>query len=150
KPDCPNLTTRGAEPPAPHQLPGTDMRVLCERLLALVFAFGIIASSATASRAGPYEDALAHFLADSFDETAQGIDGVAASGSPLAEKVISALQGGSLFFSTEQKKVYFRDAANALFNAETGAAASGALPTDLSPVRLNNRLRRVIEAALGS
>ena len=126
------------------------MRGLCERLLALVFALGLLAVSATASRAGPYEDALAHFLADSFNETIEGVNGVAASGHPLAEKILFALQAGRLLFSTEQKQVFFKDDQDHLFVAETGQPAASDPPADLSPVRLNNRLRGIIQAALGS
>jgi urea transport system permease protein len=52
-------------------------------------------------------------------------------------------------FSATQKKVYIRDASNALLDAATGKSAAGEAPADLSPVRINNRLRRAIEAALG-
>src|SRR5215468_6418630 len=122
------------------------MRAFCERLLALIFALSVLLTTVTAGRAGPYEDALAHFLADSFDETIEGINGVAASGHPLAETVISALQAGRLFFSVEQKQVFFRNAAETLFDAATGSSVAGAPPPDLAPVRLNNRLRGIIAA----
>src|SRR6516164_8017836 len=124
------------------------MRVYWDRFTGLIFALIVLLVWAPAAMAGPYEDALDHFVADSFDETIEGIDGVAASGNPLAEKVIGALQDGRLFFSVSENKVYFReDTGNQLFAAETGSPAAGGEPADLAPVRLNNRLRRVIEAA---
>ncbi len=126
------------------------MRAFCERLLALVFAVSVVCVAATAARADAYEDALAHFLADSFNETIEGINGVAASGNPLAEKVVGALQAGRLFFSTEQKHVFFKDEADHLFDAATGSAVTTPPPADLAQVRLNNRLRRIIDATLGS
>src|SRR5436190_2079983 len=99
------------------------MRTIGERLLALIFvALSALSLSLTAARAGPYEDALTHFLADSFDETIEGINGVAASGHPLAETVITALQGGNLHFSVAQKQVFYRDSADKLFDAATGSA----------------------------
>ena len=126
------------------------MRVYWDRFTGLIFALIVLLVWAPAAMAGPYEDALDHFVADSFDETIEGIDGVAASGNPLAEKVIGALQDGRLFFSVSENKVYFReDTGDQLFAAETGSPAAGGEPADLAPVRLNNRLRRVIEAALG-
>src|SRR5215813_3810476 len=125
------------------------MRAFCERLLALVFALSVLCVAASAARADAYEDALAHFLADSFDDTIEGINAVAASGHPLAEKVIVALQDGRLLFSAEQKRVFFKDEADRLFDAASGSPAAGSPPADLSPVRLNNRLRRIIEATLG-
>jgi urea transport system permease protein len=115
-----------------------------------IFALSLIFFWVPPANAGTYEDALNHFLADSFDDTIEGIDGAAASGNPLAEKVIGALQDGRLFFSASENKVYFRDdAGDQLFEAETGSPAAGDEPVDLAPVRLNNRLRRVVEAALG-
>jgi len=81
------------------------MRAYCHRLLALAAVFLVILFTATATRADPYEDALAHFLADNFNSTIEGINGVASSGHPLAEKVVGALQSGRLLFSAEQKRL---------------------------------------------
>src|SRR6185312_1776894 len=53
-------------------------------------------------------------------------------------------------FSAGDKKVYIRDAKGATLDAATGKPISGAEPADLNPVRVNNRVRRAIEAALGS
>src|SRR5262252_7999900 len=125
------------------------MRTLCERLLALVFALSVVCVAASAARADAYEDALVHFLADSFDDTIEGINALAQSGHPLAEKVIVALQDGRLLFSAEEKRVFFKDEGDRLFEATSGSPATGSPPDDLSPVRLNNRLRRIIEATLG-
>src|SRR5271165_2257893 len=126
------------------------MRALGDRFMALVLALGLIAASMTGSRAEPYADALLHFTADSFDETIEGINAVAASGNPLSAGVIAALQEGRLLFSAESKRVFIRDQFDQLIDAATGQAAAGDPPTDLAPVRLNNRLRRIVEAALGS
>jgi urea transport system permease protein len=126
------------------------MRALGDRFMALVLAVALTAASVTGSRAEPYADALLHFTADSFDQTIEGINAVAASGNPLAARVIAALQEGRLLFSAESKRVFIRDQSDQLIDAATGQSAAGALPTDLAPVRLNNRLRRIVEAALGS
>src|SRR5215470_2004939 len=125
------------------------MRAFCERLLALVFALSVLCVAASAARADAYEDALAHFLADSFDDTIEGINAVAASGHPMAEKVLGALQGRRLLFSVEQKKVFFKDEANQLFDATSGLPAASA-PSDLDEVRTNNRIRIIITATLGN
>src|SRR5262245_56009969 len=125
------------------------MRAFCERLLALVFALSVLCVAATAARADAYEDALAHFLADSFDDTIEGINAVAASGHPLAEKMIGALQARRLMFSAEQKRVYFKDEADNLFDAASGSPAASA-PSDLDQVRTNNRIRNIITATLGN
>src|SRR5215470_5840835 len=117
----------------------SDMRSLCERLLALVFALSVMCVAASAARADAYEDALAHFLADSFDDTIQGINAVAQSGHPLAEKVLGALQARRLMFSAEQKRIYFKDETDSLFDAASGSPAASA-PSDLEEVRVNNRI----------
>ena len=93
--------------------------------------------------------ALAHFLEDDFTETDTGITEVAASGDPRAITIIEALQDGRLSYSAEQKKVFYKDKAGKLIDAVTGAPAAGAEPADLADVRLNNRVRRALDAALG-
>src|ERR1700704_2007896 len=128
-----------------------EMRAYCHRLLALAAVFLVILFTATATRADPYEDALAHFLADNFNSTIEGINGVASSGHPLAEKVVGALQSGRLLFSAEQKRIFYRDRDDGdnLYDALTGTGTV-APPGDLSPVRLNNRVRGIIEGVIGS
>jgi urea transport system permease protein len=126
------------------------MLSFCHRLLALVFALSILAALAPAAHAGPYEDALARFLTGDFDDTTMGINGVAVSGSPLAPAVLGALQDGRLMFSATAQKVYFQDSSNQLHDALTGQPVTPGAPADLAPVEINNRLRRVIEAALGA
>src|SRR6266851_808341 len=125
------------------------MRGFGDRFIALVLALGLLAALTTGVRAGPYEDALARFTADSFDDTIEGINGVAASGNALAATVVAALQEGRLFFSAASRRVFFKDKSDRLIDAATGQPVAGAAPADLAPVRLNNRLRRIVEAALG-
>jgi urea transport system permease protein len=125
------------------------MRSFCDRFIALVLALGMLAAVTAAAQAGPYEDALLRFTGDSFDETIEGINGVAASGNALAAPVIRALQEGRLLFSAEQKRVFIREGSDRLIDAATGQDVASDPPPDLAPVRLNNRLRRIVEAALG-
>src|SRR5262245_26266408 len=98
------------------------------------------------ARAAPYDDALARFAADSFADTEAGIEGVAASGNPLAVQVIEALQDARLAFDPQTRKVYIKDGSR-LIDAATGQPVTE--PAELTTVRINNRLRRAIEAALG-
>jgi urea transport system permease protein len=130
------------------------MLAFSDRFIALVLAigvlvFGLLASLTAGAQAGPYEDALSRFSADSFDETIEGINGVVTSGNALAAPVITALQDGRLLFSAESKRIFIRDRSDRLIDAATGEPIAGSPPTDLTPVRLNNRLRRIVEAALG-
>jgi urea transport system permease protein len=119
---------------------------VCERIIALVFALGLLLAGAINANAQSYEAALAGFTKDSFNDTDAAIGAVAASGNPLAVQVIEALQDGRLAFSGEN--VFIREKSGTILDAATGKPAAAA-PADLKTVRLNNRLRRSIEAALG-
>jgi urea transport system permease protein len=114
-------------------------------IIVLMMAFAVLPA-----RAASFEDALAGFTADSFNDTAQALAAVTESGDPLAVQILSALEGGRLLFSAETKKVYFKDASDKLFDAATGTAVTAAPPSDLGPVRLNNRVRGLLSTALGS
>ena len=104
---------------------------------------------ASAARAQSLEEALAGFTTDDYSDTDKAITDLAASGNPRAVDIIGALQEGRLFFNAEAKKVYIKDKSDTLQDAATGAAASGLSADDLQAVRLNNRLRRTVEAAMG-
>ena len=114
-------------------------------LLALSSALGI-----PAAHAESLDEALEHFTAADFDQTAIGINDVAGSGSPRAELILRDLQDGRLMFSAERKAVYILDEAGKLTSAATGEPIAGDPPADLDNVRVNNRLRGIIDAALGA
>jgi urea transport system permease protein len=125
------------------------MRAPYDRVIALVFALGLFVAVATSAHAGPYEDALAGFTTDDFSDTADAVNAVVASGSPLAGPLIEALQDSRLLFSAKDKKVYIKTKDDKLLDAATGKPAEGAAPDDIDAVRLNNRLRGVLDAAVG-
>ena len=103
------------------------------------------------ARADDVDDALAHFAADKFAETDAGVDALAASGAPATAAVLQALGDGRLYADPESKQVYVQDAAGALHDAKTGAAAPADLTTDaLKKVRLNNAVRSKLAAVGGS
>jgi urea transport system permease protein len=116
-------------------------------VLLLGLALGLGCSRA---RAVTIDQALAHFVADDFAQTEIGINEVAASGSARAEIILRALQNSQLMFSAAQKKVYVQDDSGKLFDAASGDPTAGAPPDDLDNVRINNRLRGTIDAALGT
>ena len=123
------------------------MRALYGRLRALAVAFGLLLAAAAAN-AQSFDEALTGFTADSFSDTENAIGAVARSGNARAADVIAALQDGRLLFDPDGKKVYIKENDDRIAEAATGQAAAGA-PANLRPVRLNNRLRRAVEAALG-
>ena len=119
------------------------------RAAALVLVALLLVLLPGLARADAYTDALARFAADSYSETEAAIEGVAASGNALAAEVVGALKDGRLLVRASDKAVFIRDGSGALRDAATGATASPAA-TDLKPVRLNNRVRRSVEAAVGA
>nr|WP_262269553.1 urea ABC transporter permease subunit UrtB [Microvirga sp. HBU65207] len=96
--------------------------------------------------AGPYEDALPKFAADSYADTEAAIGAVAGSGHAQALNLVEALRDGRLMVGAGQ--VYIRDAAGQFVEAATGRSMEA--PAGAKPVRVNNRVRRAVEAALGS
>jgi urea transport system permease protein len=114
----------------------------------LLFALSAILTC-TVACAASLDEALAHFTADDFSETATGIKDVATSGSPRAEAILRALQDSQLVYSGQTKAVYIKDGSGKLLDAASGQPISGDAPADVDNVRINNRLRGAIEAALG-
>jgi len=90
--------------------------------------------------------ALNRFAADDFSETETAIAEIAASGAPNAQAILEALSARRLFFA--ESRVVYQTEDGAYIDARTGKPAEGG--DDLSPVRINNNLRGVIEVALGS
>jgi urea transport system permease protein len=125
------------------------MRSYYDRVLALVFALGLVLAAA-AAHAGPYEDALLGFTEGSLHDTGEAIDKVAASGNPLAESILKALKDARLMYSAAQKTVYIQTKDNKLIDAATGKPIEGKAPDDIDNVIVNNRLRNIIDADLGA
>ncbi len=122
------------------------MTSFCGRLVVCFLALACLVASPPAFSQS-LDDALTKFSADSFSDTEEGISGVAASGSPRAIAIIEALQAGELAFDPASKKIFIRRGDRVL-DAATGQPATSP-PANLSNVRVNNRLRRAIDAALG-
>src|SRR5262245_37904341 len=89
-------------------MPGIAMS-LSARVLVVVLALGQLMLAALPAAAQSYEQTLSGFAADSYGDTDSAITGVATSGSPLAAKVIEALQDGRLLFNPDDKKIYVRE-----------------------------------------
>ncbi|WP_373696666.1 urea ABC transporter permease subunit UrtB [Microvirga yunnanensis] len=115
-------------------------------LRRLLQAFVLLIGMVSAVVAGPYEDALPKFAADSYADTEAAIGAVAGSGHAQALNLVEALRDGRLMVGAGQ--VYIRDAAGQFVEAATGRSMEA--PAGAKPVRVNNRVRRAVEAALGS
>jgi len=136
-------------PPSPHSCRGRIVSIhLLDRFRALLLAILLISACVVPALAGPFEDAVAKFANDDFSDTDEAVGVVATSGNPLAFPIISALQDGRLSADPDSKKVFVTGTDGKIIDAATGAAVDK-LPDNAAAVRLNNRLRRTVEAALG-
>ena len=93
---------------------------------------------------------LARFAEDSFSETATAVGEIAASGDDKAAAILDALGDARLFLDPATKAVLWKDARGKFFTASSGAETSGVAEASLQVVRVNNRLRGVIQGALGT
>lgn len=115
---------------------------------SLPFALLIIFATVVPVLAGPFEDAVGKFANDDYSDTEEAVGVIATSGNPLAYPIISALQDGRLLADPDTKKIYVTQPDGKSIDAMTGAPVAS-IPGGASAVRLNNHLRRAIEAALG-
>ena len=95
------------------------------------------------ARAG--DDPIAD-LAGNYDDIRHAVDALSVSGNARAEPVIAALQNGALMVAAD-RSLWIREG-DAMLDARSGAPGSPNGP--LKPVRLNNAVRRAIEAAMGN
>jgi urea transport system permease protein len=115
---------------------------------ALPFALLLLVSMVLPVLAGPFEDAVGKFPNDDFSDTEDAVGVIASSGNPLAFPIISALQDGRLMADPDSKKVYVTQPDGKSIDAMTGAPVDK-VPDSAAAVRLNNHLRRAVDAAIG-
>jgi urea transport system permease protein len=115
------------------------------KLRALCAAMMLVAALIVPAAAATLDGAIQPFAEDSYARSEAAIREVAASGDPRAATILEALRDGRLLL--EQDKVLLKTPEGALVDAATGASAQAADP---QPVRLNNRVRAALTAALGS
>ncbi len=88
------------------------------------------------------------FATETFNDIVGAVNGLAASGSPRAAAVIEALRDGRLVYRQSDRNVFIRRPDGSFLSAATGEPAADVGTT--RPVRLNNNVRRAIEAAMGA
>ncbi len=115
---------------------------------ALIGLLASVPATRAQDRAQDADAAFAELASDNFNRIEAGITALASSGAPTAAPALEAMADGRLFFSPA-RQVFWKDKAGATFDAKTGAAVSEA-PGGLRPVRVNNRIRRALDAAVGS
>ncbi|WP_420836875.1 urea ABC transporter permease subunit UrtB [Aquabacter cavernae] len=122
-------------------------------LALLMFAGILFLTPATPARAqGAAADpagTIARFGTDSYGDTEAALGALSVSGDPRASEIVEALRDGRLLFDPQTKAVFLRSPAGAVTDAATGAAVA-APPAGLRPVRMNNRVRRAVDAAAGA
>ena len=123
------------------------LRRLLLPILATLITFSVFAGGV---RAATLADALALFAADSFPKTEAGIAAVASSGDPQAEAVLQALQNGKLVLDKTTQIISIKTDAGGFLDPATGAPFAGTAPAAAKAVRLNNKIRGLINAALGA
>src|SRR3954454_18907682 len=119
-----------------------------DRLRTVALALLLLAGFAIPAFAGAFEDAVAKFANDDYSDSADAVGALATSGNQLAYPIISSLQDGRLAADPDTKKVFVTEADGKVIDAATGAAVNS-VPNSANVVRLNNRLRRTVEGALG-
>ncbi len=116
------------------------------RLLHLGVVLVALIAASVASFAQSPDEAFRRLSADSYSDTARGIELLIQSAHPNAGLIIEALSDGRLLAGPGG--VVVRTPAGAFVDARTGAALAAA-PADVKPVRLNNAVRRAVQGALG-
>ncbi len=131
------------------------MAMILRRLIAT--AFLIVAGLMTAGAQEAARDtdggaqmkaALQLFATGSYSEILDGVDAVAGSGAEHAGRVLTLLSGRRVYVAKDGGQGAYRDG-NTYFDFVTGAALSGR-PDGLEGVRINNRVRNAVKAALGT
>ena len=122
---------------------------LSDGLRAALLAIVLTVIAIVPSMAEPFEDAVSQFANDSFSDTEAAVGALATSGNAQALPIIAALQEGRLLADPATKTVFIKQSDGKYLNGLTGAPLAS-VPATAVPVRLNNRLRRTVEAALGT
>ncbi|WP_372421800.1 urea ABC transporter permease subunit UrtB [Salinarimonas chemoclinalis] len=125
------------------------------RLVLLAFTLvlapaALTAPTPAAAQASPDEVAtiLAGFTRGQFPATLAAIDALAASGHPRAAEILTALENRRLVFETAGRRVLWKDASGAHFDALTGEPV--ATPGATTEVRISNAVRRSVQTAMAS
>jgi urea transport system permease protein len=108
-------------------------------ILALFFLLAPIAGYA--------DDATDALAGQNFDDIRRGVEALGVSGNPRAPAILGAMQDGRLFVHAD-KALLIRTLDGAWLDARTGATASDV--GSVRPVRVNNAVRRSVNAALGA
>ena len=94
------------------------------------------------------EDAFSGLASDDFDAISTAITAIALGGDKQASPTIHAIQDEALYAAPDGSLLIKTDAS--YVDARTGAPVADVVEDDLVGVKVNNKVRRAVEAALGS
>ncbi|WP_417681011.1 urea ABC transporter permease subunit UrtB [Roseibium sp.] len=129
------------------------------RSLALVVGLLLLSLNTGSNPASAQDDTeslrpLINALADGkYKETEKQISDLAATGNPVVAPALEALSDGDLYFRKSDKQVFITKKSGkgyALTDPLTLESAGEAGKREVSKIKVNNSLRRVIRSALGS
>jgi urea transport system permease protein len=101
-----------------------------------------------ATPAPAQDDPFVGLASENFDDVSAAIAALALSGNPQAAPTINALQNDALFAAPDGAILIQTD--DGFLDARTSQKVADVDQDDLNPVRVNNSVRRAIDAALGS
>lgn len=124
---------------------------------AILMTLGALVTATTFGAAAqdipPQTQALIKTLPDgSYTDRAEVIDALAATGNADLAPLLQTLRGGDLYFDKPSGTVGIRERKGEgyeLFDAITGASLGEFERRDVKKVKVNNKLRRTIDAAVG-
>jgi len=113
---------------------------------AVLLVLALLLGNPALAQPSPQPALLTPLGSQSFDEIRRGVEALAVSGDPRAAPVLDALQAGRLLVQPGGT-LFIREPGGALVSAGTGAPAEA---SDARPVRVNNGVRRAVDAAMGA
>jgi len=133
-------------------LPANGAKGLVETLSFAAAAFVLLLMAlfvAPQARAQGESTIITSLTSDKFPETERALNDLPGSGLATAPEIVEALAANRLYFNGPARKLYFSDEAGKMFDAATGEPAD-VIASALKKVRINNAVRRSLDAARGA
>jgi urea transport system permease protein len=117
-------------------------------VFGVFLALFLICANLTSAHAQSLDEALVKLGKNSFSDTIAAIEEIAVSDAEHAQAILNALADRRLLIGPDDT-VYYKDASGKLYDGRSGVEIA---PPEgrLTAARVNNRLRNVIRAALGT
>lgn len=126
------------------------MSSLLRAFAAMIVAVCLLSPSVYAEG---LSDHVATLADGGFKNTTAAVEAMAATGDPAVAPVLEALSSGDLYFRKTDKQVFRIEKAGKtyrLFDPLSGEAAGEEPKRAFKKIKVNNKLRRLIDAAMGS